>query len=165
MTTTDSITEFEIGSTCICETYDEDTDTSTPSDYCYGCWQDEAENFKYEILKPWLEANGFDEDTVVHVFSGNMNWNKVAGWTSVRAGEILDCLTLNADFILRFKLSDKTLTCVRSSHDEFGALFEFAKIADNNFAYQCQCECGCEQGYDYQPSTICAECQDSEHQN
>lgn len=125
-------TEFEIGSTCICEVYDEDTDTSSPSNECFDCWSDEADNFKYEVLNPWLTANGFDENTLIYVFSGNMNWNKVAGWTTVRASQVLDCVTLNADFTLRFKLEGKDLTCVRSSHDEYGALFTFAKAEDED---------------------------------
>lgn len=28
--------------------------------------------------------------------------------------------------------------------------------------YPCQCECGCEQGYDYQFAIICAECQNGD---
>lgn len=119
--------EFEISSDCSCEHYDEDTDTSSPSDECFGCFSDDKENFKYEILAPWLEANGWDEDTVVYVFSANMNWNRVAGWTNVYAREAIDCLTLNGDFTLRYKLDGKDLTCVRSSHDEHGALFTFSE--------------------------------------
>lgn len=124
------LVEFEIGSTCTCEVYDEDTDTSVESNECFGCFEDEKDNFKYEVLNPWLEANGFDEDTVIYVFSGNMNWNKVAGWTNIRASEAIDCLTLNGDFTLRYKLEGKDLTCVRSSHDEFGALFTFTKAEE-----------------------------------
>jgi hypothetical protein len=121
------IREFEISSDCSCEVYDEDTDTSSPSDECFNCFADDKDNFKYEILQPWLEANGWDEDTVVYVFSGNMNWNRVAGWTNVYAKEAIDCLTLNGDFTLRYKLDGKNLTCVRSSHDEHGALFTFSE--------------------------------------
>ena len=122
-----TIVEFELTSDCSCETYDEDTDTSSPSNECFGCWEDEKDNFKYEIMNPWLEANGWDTDSLVYVFSGNMNWNKVAGWTNIYASQVIDCLTLNGDFTLRYKLDGKDLTCVRSSHDEFGALFTFSK--------------------------------------
>jgi hypothetical protein len=59
-----------------------------------------------------------------------MNWNKVAGWTNIRASEAIDCLTLNGDFTLRYELDGKDLTCVRSSHDEYGALFTFSKAQD-----------------------------------
>lgn len=132
METVSNVVEFELTSDCTCESWDEDTDTSSPSDECFGCWTDDKLNFKYEILKPWLEANGWDEDTVIYVFSGNMNWNKVAGWTNVRASEVVDCLTLNGDFTLRFKLENDTLTCVRSSHDEMGALFTFSKAEEQD---------------------------------
>lgn len=30
------------------------------------------------------------------------------------------------------------------------------------YNYPCQCKCGCEQGYDYQYSSICTECQNGE---
>lgn len=131
MTETNTIVEFEISSDCTCETYDEDTDTSSPSDYCYGCFDDDKDNFKYTILNPWLEANGWDEDTTILVQSLNMNWNRVAGWTNARAKEAIDCLTLNGDFTLRYKLEGKDLTCVRSSHDEMGALFTFTLAGEN----------------------------------
>lgn len=126
-TQTETVTTFELSSDCSCEVYDEDTDTTTLSEYCYGCWDDDKDNFKYVILKPWLEANGWDEDSLVYVFSANMNWNKVAGWTNIYASQVIDALTLNGDFTLRYKLDGKDLTCVRSSHDEYGALFTFSK--------------------------------------
>jgi hypothetical protein len=126
--TTSTTREFEMTSDCTCQMFEsEDSDTTIPSNECFGCWEDDKDNFKYEILNPWLEANGWNEDTIVYVYSGNMNWNKVAGWTNVRAGEAIDCLTLNGDFTLRYKLEDKTLTCVRSSHDEYAALFTFSE--------------------------------------
>lgn len=124
------IREFEISSDCSCEYYD-DEDNLVPSNECFGCFSDDKDNFKYEILRPWLEANGWDEDTVVYVFSANMNWNKVAGWTNVYAREAIDCLTLNGDFTLRYKLDGKNLTCVRSSHDEHGALFTFSEAQED----------------------------------
>lgn len=126
------MTNFTITSDCTCENYDEDTNTSTPSDECFGCYADDRDNFQYEILNPWLEANEWDEDTIIYVFSGNMNWNQVAGWTNIRAREVVDALTLNGDYTLRYKLDGKDLTCVRSSHDEMGANFQFslAEFAD-----------------------------------
>jgi hypothetical protein len=131
MDTTITTREFEMTSDCTCASFEsEDSDTLIPSDECFGCWEDDKDNFKYEILNPWLEANGWDEDTIVYVYSGNMNWNKVAGWTNVRAGEAIDCLTLNGDFTLRYKLDGKDLTCARSSHDEYRALFTFSKAED-----------------------------------
>ena len=124
-----TVVEFEITSDCSCVEFDENENEFQSSD-CWGCYDDDKDNFKYEILKPWLEANGWDEDTVVHVFSGNMNWNRVTGWTNIRASEAIDCLTLNGDFTLRYKLDGKDLTCVRSSHDEMGALFTFSEVQE-----------------------------------
>lgn len=128
MDTTITTREFEMTSNCTCAVFEsDDSENTIPSNECFGCWDDDKDNFKYEILNPWLEANGWDEDTIVYVYSGNMNWNKVAGWTNVRAGEVIDCLTLRGDFTLRYKLDGKDLTCVRSSHDEYGALFTFSE--------------------------------------
>jgi hypothetical protein len=127
MSDTKTVIEFELSSDCSCEAYDEDTDTSTPSNECFGCFEEDKDNFKYEVLNPWLEANGWNTESLVYVFSGNMNWNQVAGWTNIYANQVIDCLTLNGDFTLRYKLDGKDLTCVRSSHDEFGALFTFSK--------------------------------------
>lgn len=131
MDTTITTREFELTSNCTCEVFEsEDSDTTRPSDECFGCWDDSVDNFGFEILSPWLKANGWDKETIVYVYSGNMNWNKVAGWTNVRAGEVIDCLTLRGDFTLRYKLNGKDLTCVRSSHDEYGALFTFSKAEE-----------------------------------
>lgn len=131
MLETNTIAEFEISSDCTCTYYDENDNLVESYDECFGCFADDKDNFKYAILKPWYEANGFDDDTIIYVFSGNMNWNKVAGWTNIRASEVIDCLTLNGDFTLRFKLDGKQLTCVRASHDEYGALFTFSKAEED----------------------------------
>lgn len=131
MTEVSEVVKFEISSECTCVEFDEDENEFQSSD-CWGCFDDDTLNFKHEILNPWLEANGWDEDTVIYVFSGNMNWNKVAGWTNIRAKEVVDCLTLNGDFTLRFTLEGKDLTCVRSSHDELGAKFTFTYAKEND---------------------------------
>jgi hypothetical protein len=125
------VVKFEISSECTCVEFDEDENESQSSE-CWGCFDDDTLNFKYEILNPWLEANGWDEDTIILVQSLNMNWNKVAGWTNARAKEVVEALTLNGDFTLRYKLEGKELTCVRSSHDEMGALFTFTKAQEED---------------------------------
>lgn len=127
-----TLIEFEITSNCICYSGDDETGEVSASVECFGCFDDEKENFKYEVLQPWLDANGWNEDTTIYVYSGNMLWNKVAGWTNIRASEVIDCLTLNGEFTLRYKLDGKDLTCVRSSHDELGALFTFSKAQDSD---------------------------------
>ncbi|NBV01206.1 MAG: hypothetical protein EBS31_07210 [Burkholderiaceae bacterium] len=125
------VIEFEMTSECTCEVFDEDTDSSYPSAECFGCWDDDKDNFRFAVVNPWLERNGWDDDTLIYVFSGNMNWNRVAGWTNIRASEVIDALTLRGDFRLRYKLDGKQLTCVRSSHDEMGALFTFSKAEED----------------------------------
>lgn len=120
------VIEYEMTSECSCESWDDDTDTSSPSSECFGCWDDDKDNFRFAVVNPWLERNGWDNDTLIYVFSGNMNWNRVAGWTNIRASEVLDALTLRGDFRLHYKLEGKQLTCVRSSHDELGAMFTFS---------------------------------------
>jgi hypothetical protein len=82
------------------------------------------------FLPDWRKKNGIGEDDIVVVSTTGMLWNNVSGWTTVKASELNDALTLNGDFILRYKLSkDFTeLTCVRSSHDEYGSLFTIAKL-------------------------------------
>lgn len=131
MAETLEVKKFEISSECTCVEFDEDENEMQSSE-CWNCYQDEVDNFKYEILNPWVEANGWNEDTVILVQSKNMNWDKVAGWTNARASEVIDALTLNGEFILRYTLEGKTLTCVRSSHDELGALFTFTKAQEQD---------------------------------
>jgi hypothetical protein len=124
------IKNFEISSECSCVEFDEDENESQSSE-CWGCFDDDLSNFRYEILNPWLEANGWDEDTIILVQGLGMHWNHVAGWTNARASEVVDALKLNGDFTLRYKLEGKTLTCVRSSHDELGAEFTFTYANEN----------------------------------
>jgi hypothetical protein len=124
------VVKFEISSECSCVEFDEDENESQSSE-CWGCYKDEVDNFKHEILKPWLEANNWDEDTIILVQSLNMNWNHVAGWTNARASEVIEALTLNGDYTLRYTLEGKELTCVRSSHDEMGAKFTFTKAQED----------------------------------
>lgn len=125
------VKKFEITSECTCVEFDEDENESQSSE-CWGCFDDDLSNFEYEILRPWLDANGWDHDTIILVQSLNMNWNHVAGWTNARASEVVDALKLNGDFILRYTLDGKDLTCVRSSHDELGAAFTFTKGQDED---------------------------------
>lgn len=126
------VAEAELTSDCTCEDWDTDTDTMTPAESCWGCFDDAKDNFQFSVLEPWLKANDWDTETLVHVFGANMNWNRVSGWTDVRASELLDSVTLNGDFKLRFVLlDDNSLICVRSSHDELGAIFVFDKARED----------------------------------
>lgn len=124
-------TEFELTTQCTCESYDEETDTSAPSDYCYGCWEDEKENFRYCILEPWLKANGWDEYTRLRIEGSGMTWRGVSGYLNITADKILEGLSINSDYTLRFKLTGAELTCSRYSHDEYGAYFRFVPVPED----------------------------------
>jgi hypothetical protein len=127
------IIETELSSNCVCEDYDEDTDTTTASTECWGCWSDGVADFKDNLLQPWLDANGWDLDTAIRINGTAMGWQRRSGYKDTTASELLDGLTLNGDFTLRFKFDGKDLACVRSSHDEpTGASFEFGLAPDDD---------------------------------
>lgn len=134
--TTATIQEMELTSHCICELYDEETDESTQSDYCFGCWDEEVDNFRYIILAPWLDANGWDESTRIRIEGGGMTWRGVSGYLNTTADKVIEGLTINGDFTLRYKLEGTELTAIRSSHDELGATFRFV-LADEEDYYDC----------------------------
>jgi len=117
--------EFELTTSCICEEYNEDTGESTASDYCFGCWDDEVENFRHLILAPWLDANKWYNSTLVRIEGYGMGWRGVSGYLSIPAEKILDGLSINDKYTLCFRLTGEELTCVRSSHDELGVIFRF----------------------------------------
>jgi hypothetical protein len=121
----------EVTSDCRCETYNEDTDTSSPSEECYygECYTEAVEDFTENILKVWLDRNRISEDAKIQIVGSKMRWTGSSGWTIVPALEINKALEIDGDFILRYKLLGTELTCVRSSHDELGASFEFAEYA------------------------------------
>jgi len=110
----------EITNSCICENYNEETNTYSPADSCYGCWSDEVSNFDYEIIKPWRDANGFDEDTNIRVDFNRVNWNGVSGYGIVKATAswVISAISINTDWRVVFTLNGKALTATRYSHDE-----------------------------------------------
>ena len=122
---------FTLTSECVCTKFDEETGEEmvdeygdpVPSDYCHNCYEEELDIFNEVILDEWLARNEADRDTRIIVSSEAMNWNKVAGYASVSAKDLVDTLSINSSWILRFTLEDKDLTAVRSSHDELGAPF------------------------------------------
>jgi hypothetical protein len=125
---------FTLTNDCVCTKFDEETGEEmvdeygnpVPSDYCHNCYEDELYSFNEFVLDEWLARNDADRDTRIIVSSEAMNWNKVAGYASVSAKDLVDTLSINSSWILRFTLDDKELTVVRSSHDELGAPFVVA---------------------------------------
>ena len=113
------VIEFEMTNVCSCEEYDEDTDTSTPASYCYGgCYEDSSADLKAELFEPWLVAKGWERDTPIRIQGSGMGWRGQTGYADTTPDSLLDTLSLNTEWILRFKFDGTDLTCVRYSHDE-----------------------------------------------
>lgn len=125
---------FTLTNDCVCTKFDEETGEEmvdeygnpVPSDYCHNCYEDELYSFHEFVLDEWLARNNADRESRIIVSSEAMNWNKVSGIASVSAKNLVDTLSINTSWILRFTLDDKELTVVRSSHDELGAPFVVA---------------------------------------
>ena len=93
--------------------------------FCNGdCWDYQTEGFAY-LFEEWEKANNAPRYSFIE--GSRMGWRGVSGHTDKLEGweEVLKSLTGDFDFTLRceFDPSDNTLTIVRSSHDEMGALF------------------------------------------
>jgi hypothetical protein len=134
LTKENTVTEkqtFTLTNDCVCTKFDEETGEEMvdengdpiPSDYCHECYEEELAVFDEFVLDEWLARNNADRDSRIIVSSEAMNWNKVSGYASVSAKDLVDTLSINSSWILRFTLDDKELTVVRSSHDELGAPF------------------------------------------
>lgn len=119
---------YQITNNCICQEYDEETGESlldeqgypVMSQECFGCYEDALANVKYEVINPWLEANGYDEDTELVAYGTGLGWRRLSGLAHTTPKKIVETLSLNADWTLCFTLADngKTLSVVRYSHDE-----------------------------------------------
>ena len=131
MNTLENEMTMELSSSCSCMYYDEETNTEVESDFCFGdCWTDDYNYFKTEFLPLWLNANGFDEDTIIRIEGSRMTWQNVSGYLDTEANKIIEALNINGEFRLTFTLSSDlmTLKARRGSHDEpTGAYFEIRK--------------------------------------
>lgn len=139
--------EFELSSDCICVEYDDETGDAkldeqgevVRSQECFGCYDEEKAYLQDQIIADWTNANGWETDTQLIIKGKRMTWRGVSGWATATPETLIDKLTLdNADFTLRFTLSPdhKRLTCVRSSHDEYGALFEFEQAPETESEFE-----------------------------
>lgn len=131
METLENEMTVELSTECSCSYFDEETNSSVESDYCYGdCWKDEYDYFSNEFLPLWLSANNFAEDEIIRLEGSRMTWRNVAGFIDIEADKLVETLQINGDFRLVFTLSSdlKTLKARRSSHDEpMGAYFEITQ--------------------------------------
>lgn len=129
-------TKFEWTTNCVCVKYDDETGepmlneygNEIPADVCSDwCHIEQAEQFE-EFIQPWLDSLTTGK---VIIKGSNMNWNHVTGWKGTEFADaegVMEALGINSDYTLRFTLAGNTLTCVRSSHDELGAFFEFVEL-------------------------------------
>lgn len=108
----------EVTSNCVCEDYNEDTGETTPSNDCFGCWQDSLELLRESIIDPWAEANDYYDDTDVRISGTAIGWRRLAGYKDTTVKDLVEALTLNGDFTLVFKLENNAITVMRYSHDE-----------------------------------------------
>lgn len=125
---------FDLTNVCVCEDVDDNGNAivdgngyALPPLSCYGCYEDEIINLNDIIIKPYLLANGIEEDTLLRIDGSNMDWTRRSGYAYANANteSIVEKLSLNTEWILRFALEDGKLSVVRSSHDELGAGFVF----------------------------------------
>lgn len=136
---TTEVIKAELSSDCYCEEYDEETGESkldeqgevVMSQVCFGCYDDDKAYIQDDLIATWVERNGFEMDTPLKVNGSRMTWLSRSGYAYATPETLIDKLTLNGDFTLRFTLTGTTLEVVRASHDELGALFEFEKLDES----------------------------------
>ena len=136
---TTEVIKAELESNCSCEEYDDETGESKldeqgnaiQSQECFGCYDDDKTYIQDEVITTWVERNGWEMDTPLKINGERMTWLSRSGYAFATPETLIDKLTLNADFTLRFTLTGDTLEVVRASHDELGAFFEFAKIDES----------------------------------
>ena len=116
-----------VTNTCNCTTYNEDTGDWQDTSECYGCWEEMVEDFR-TVVAP-LFINGEDEHCVngdyrwgyKFVIEGIGLWDRTVGGTVVvkDAEELLRAMTVNADYILRWKFDEPNLELsARLSHHD-----------------------------------------------
>jgi hypothetical protein len=121
--------KLEITSNCICIKYDDDGDPILNEDgdtifaeWCSGCWEYQVDDLDY-LLSEWLSENNLDpafEDMNLYIGGSGIGWQRRSGFTVAQsnAKSVIDRLTFDGEWTLRFTLEDKKLSVVRSSHDE-----------------------------------------------
>jgi len=130
-------TQFELSNSCecaycpACETGTEGAqcldckEVTTPLDYCDGgCWE-----YKLDWLEESVEefASVIGNPYELRIQGRNMGWTRASGYATCKAShkELLNALTFNGDWRLRFTFEGTTLHVTRWSHDEpTGASFE-----------------------------------------
>ena len=136
--------DFELSNTCECSycvACDLGTEGSTcsecqqdtqPMDYCSGgCYEYKLEWLEEE-LNEYLESNG--NPSTLQVNGSAIGWQRLSGYATCDADskKLLDALTFNGDWRLRFIFDGNELRVQRYSHDEpTGASFDVVPAAED----------------------------------
>jgi hypothetical protein len=140
---TTQIHPFQMTNACVCYKTDDEGEAildsygePEPSDYCYGCYDEELDNLEYCVIAPWREANSIDSDSLIVVNGSNVGWTHATGYgvTKANTKSILSILSINTEWTLRFRVEGDNLIAIRSSHDELGARFEFRVATEDEVA-------------------------------
>lgn len=125
---TEEVTEYTatLTSDCVCEVYNEETDSveldeyGDPKrpDYCYGCYEEEVAQFYDNFLPLWLEKANLTLDDELFVLATGIGWRKVTEAGSFFAKELHKVMEINGDFRNVFTIKGDELTAIRYSHDE-----------------------------------------------
>lgn len=112
-----------ITTTCTCETYDLETETSAPAEYCYGdCWDMQVEDFA-NVVEPLFNADTVD-NKYPFTIQGIRLWNRTVGGDVLvkDARELVRAMSVDSDYTLRWEFDDETnsLGASLSHHDGIG---------------------------------------------
>lgn len=119
---------------CDCQIYNEETGDFEPSNgtECFGCYDQNWDDFIENVYTPWLTAIGADDDTDILVTGTGMGWMRQSGWIVVTARDVHSAMTINGDWRIEYRFDGTALTAVRYSHDEpvGTGVFTFAVAPD-----------------------------------
>ncbi len=122
--------EVEISNNCSCVKYDDEGDevldeqgNPVPAEWCSDfCWTDPMDSIDF-MLAEWMTANELDpkdEDISLYIGGDGIGWQSRSGYTIAKsnAKDVVERLSINGDYTLRFTQDGKDLSVRRSSHDE-----------------------------------------------
>lgn len=111
--------EATLSTDCTC-TYLDGDGNEAESRECWGCYGEQRDYIKEYFLDAWQYANKILEGQPVDIKGYAMGWQRLNGYATVPVENIIDTLTINGDYKLRFILSENysELKVIRYSHDE-----------------------------------------------
>lgn len=129
----DTVTKITttLQSDCTCEVFNDD-EIASPSDECFGCYDDDLMYLRDEVIAKWVEVNGYASNTV-RIDGKGLGWQNLSGYKVVALDNVATSLNINGDFRVVFTLDGTELTAQRWSHDEpmGGAVFTFTLVDDS----------------------------------